>query len=60
MTLKQLRKACEKKGHGLAGYYNGGELYVNKPDGSTIYQRQMEWDHAEELCEELGITLTEV
>ena len=60
MTLKQLKMACKRPRHGLAGYYNGGELYVNNKDGKTLYQRQMERKAAEEICEDLDIELTEV
>jgi hypothetical protein len=59
-SLQQLRDACRQPGHGLAGYYNGGELYVNDERGATVFQEQVSFELAESLCEELGLTLTEV
>jgi hypothetical protein len=58
LALKQLREACKKSDHGLAGYYNGGELFINDRQGKTVYNRSME--AASELCEDLGLELTEV
>jgi hydroxymethylpyrimidine pyrophosphatase-like HAD family hydrolase len=60
MTFSELREACNKRDHGLAGYYNGGELYVNSSDGRTLYNRGMDRETAEDLCEHLGLSLTEV
>ncbi len=59
-TLKQLREVCGKRRHGLAAYYSGGELFVNKKDGTTVYNKYMDWDLAQELCEELNLSLRDV
>lgn len=63
MTLKQLKARVKSKptDHGLAGFYESGSLYVNDTTGKTVFgPLQMERSFAEQFCEDLGLTLTEV
>lgn len=60
MSGKELKEICKQSNHGLEAFYNCGEIYVNNKNGETIFNRNIEWEIAEEFCEELGLKLTEV
>jgi hypothetical protein len=58
-TLALLRESIAK-GEKFNGYYNGGEIYVLDSNGLTVYNNYVDREVAEEVCEELGITLEEI
>ncbi len=59
MTKKQIHDRI-KKGEQFFGFYETGELFINTKDGDSVYNKYMEWEVAEEICDELGISLEEV
>lgn len=57
-TLKEIREIC--KNQSLSGFYCKGELFINNKTGETLFNRYIDYETANELCEELGINLEEV
>lgn len=60
MTISEIREACKAADCGLEAFYCKGELFINKPDGKTVWNEYMGWQAAQELCADLELDIMEV